>query len=222
MIERLLPPCVAVVEADAPWMWEQGLLPEEAASLGARAVEKRRREFTAGRNCARGALAALDLPVVPLLPGGNREPLWPEGVVGSITHCARYCAAVAARREEIASLGIDAELHEALVPGVEAMVCTEAERRWIESAPMGDEVHWATVIFSAKESIYKAWYPLMHRWLDFHDAELDIDPERGCYAARLSVECAASFKGRFLVAGDYVLTSVVVPPDRGQARGRPP
>jgi 4'-phosphopantetheinyl transferase EntD len=179
---------------------------------------KRRREFTAGRACARRALALLGLEDAAIPVGAEREPLWPAGVVGSITHCHGYCAAAVARCSRATSIGIDAELNVTLPPGVEPLVCTEAERRWLRSAPGAGQVRWATLIFSAKESVYKAWFPPTRRWLEFADVELTIDPERGTFVARVSAPVPPSlrpchpFPGRFALAGERLLTAVALGP----------
>ncbi|MFJ1751582.1 4'-phosphopantetheinyl transferase [Kitasatospora sp. NPDC088134] len=185
MIEHLLPANVATAwtthdEAKAD------LFPEEETCLR-HAVASRRREFATGRRCARQALAALGLPPGPL-PGGERgEPGWPPGTVGSITHCRGYRAAAAARSAEYRSVGIDAEEHRPLPPDLPAAVLLPAERA--AAARLAAErpgTHWETVMFSAKESVYKAWFPLARTWLGFHDAELRIDPS-GTFSARLLV-----------------------------------
>ena len=107
MLEQILPPAVAVVETfgDLPGAT---LFPEEEAAI-ARAVPKRRREFATGRGCARAALNRLGEPPVPILRGPQGAPLWPAGVVGSITHCDGYRAAAVARTSDIATVGLDAE-----------------------------------------------------------------------------------------------------------------
>jgi 4'-phosphopantetheinyl transferase EntD len=211
VIERLLPAEVVTVEAgDADWT--APLLPEEEA-LVARAVEKRRREFAAGRACGRRALARLGWPDFPILAGERREPLWPPGVVGTITHCRGYCAAAVARVEDVRSLGIDAELRGPLPNGVAELVCTGAERRWTEELP-GD--HWGTLVFSAKESVYKTWYPVAQRWLDYQDAELTIEPERGCFSARILLAGAGAafpwnpLPGRFAVDDERIYTAIAI------------
>jgi 4'-phosphopantetheinyl transferase EntD len=212
VIGGLLPDCAVVVEA-SDGDWTAPLLPEEEPIV-ARAVEKRRREFTAGRTCARRALERLGWPDFPIVTGPRREPLWPPGVIGSITHCPGYCAAVVARRSDLRSVGIDAELSAPLPEGVAAMVCTAGERRWTESLP-GD--HWTTLVFSAKESIYKAWYPVTERWLDYLDAELTVDAGRGLLSARILVPVEpglfprAEMEGRFAVSDERVFTAITVP-----------
>lgn len=216
MIGTLLPAAVVTVEAgDADWT---APLPPEEEALVARAIEKRRREFTAGRTCARRALERLGYEAVPVLAGPRREPLWPPGVVGAITHCRGYCAAAVARREDVRCLGIDAEVRGPLPAGVAELVCTERERGWAAAQP---DDHWGTLVFSAKESVYKAWYPVTERWLGYLDADLTFDPERACFDARvLPQEAADAFpwnplRGRFAVGPGHVFTAVAVPARTG-------
>jgi 4'-phosphopantetheinyl transferase EntD len=212
VIGPLLPEAVVTVEAGDE-DWTATLLPEEEPIV-ARAVEKRRREFTAGRTCARRALERLGWPGFAVVAGPKREPLWPPGVVGAITHCAGYCAAAVARAADVRSLGIDAELRGPLPRGVAEMVCTEAELRETAAMP-GD--HWGVLIFSAKESIYKAWFPVAQRWLDYKDAELTIDPEAGRFSARILLPVEAGvfpwnpLEGRFALSDERVFTAVTVP-----------
>jgi 4'-phosphopantetheinyl transferase EntD len=115
-----------VADATGPLPGE-ALLPEEEV-LVARAVGQRRAEFTTVRTCARIALGRLGLPPAPLLSGPKREPLWPAGVVGSITHCDGYRAAAVARASEVAAIGIDAEPHDPLPAGILDRVTLPAER----------------------------------------------------------------------------------------------
>ncbi len=123
-------------------------------------------------------------------------------------------------RDAVGSFGIDAEVHGPLPDGVEALVCTPAERRWLRSAPPG--VEWGAVVFSAKESLYKAWFPVAARWLGFEDAELAIDPDRRELTCRLAPDfeavlgpAASRLRGRFAVADGIVATCVVIPPPQG-------
>ena len=109
MIELLLPDPVAS-EYTRVLDGAEDLFAQEAVAVD-RAVPRRRAEFAAGRRCARAALARIGIPPAPLLRGEDREPLWPDGAVGSITHCAGYVAAAVAATEVMLSVGIDAEVH---------------------------------------------------------------------------------------------------------------
>jgi 4'-phosphopantetheinyl transferase EntD len=210
MIERLLPPEVSAVamRVDDPGLRP---LPEEEALLGA-AVASRRAEFVTARHCARQALRRLGVAEAPILRGPKREPLWPTGFVGSITHCTGYRAAAVARAAGVLTLGIDAEPHAPVPDRVLPRVLDDEERSWMASAPGG--IHWDRLIFSAKESVYKAWYPLAQRWLGFEDARIAIDPIAGTFRAQLLVDpppgVPARFDGRYLIEDGLVVTAIAM------------
>lgn len=217
MIEEILPGVVSSAEAfsDAP---EATLFPEERAIVAA-AVDKRRREFTTARHCARSALGKLGLPPAPILTGDRGAPQWPSGVVGSITHCAGYRAAAVARACEMMTVGLDAEPNDPLPHGVLDAVSLARERdrqHGLEAAAPG--VCWDRLLFSAKESIYKAWFPLTRRWLGFEDADIVFDVAAGGFTARLLATPGTGgfpltgFSGRWLVRSGLVLTAIAVPP----------
>lgn len=216
MIEELLPDSVVAVEArhDAP---NAVLFPVEEVVVG-RAVEKRRAEFTTGRACARDALARLGLPPSPIPSGERGEPQWPAGVVGSITHCDGYRACALARTTEIATVGIDAEVNAALPDGVQAEIARPEELPWLRELKHDmPAVHWDRLLFSAKESVYKAWFPLAKRWLGFEDASVTFDPSGGAFLARLLVRGPVldggeltSFSGRWLVRDGLMLTAIAL------------
>jgi 4'-phosphopantetheinyl transferase EntD len=161
------------------------LFPEEKASIG-NAVDSRCREFTTARLCARRALTALGHPAVPLVPGVQGAPIWPTSIVGSITHCAGYRAAAVAWRADAVSLGIDAEPHAAVAPGIIGMVALASEQALLVELTNHDPtVHWGRLLFSAKESLYKTCFPLVGQQLGFDDASIDIDPDARLLRARL-------------------------------------
>ena len=142
------------------------------------AVDRRRAEFATVRSCARTALAKLGVPPAPILPGERGAPQWPAGVVGSMTHCDGYRAAVLARREQAASIGVDAEPHAPLPDGVLRLVARPEELDQLQRLAecCEPEQHWDRLLFTMKESVYKAWFPLTGRWLDFQQASVRIDP----------------------------------------------
>ncbi|MFG1951417.1 4'-phosphopantetheinyl transferase [Micromonospora sp. NPDC048830] len=216
MIEQILPPAVAVAESFTD---PAGLTPHpQEEPLVAAAVEKRRREFTTVRHCARRALSELGVAPVPILTGTRGAPVWPAGIVGSMTHCDGYRGAVLGRVSAFATLGVDAEPHAPLPEGVlEAIALPSEQARGAALASTHPGVCWDRLLFSAKESVYKAWFPLTRRWLDFSEADITVDPA-GTFVARLLVPGpvlggvpVAAFTGRFLVDGGLVLTAIAVP-----------
>jgi len=216
MIEEILPATVASTEMfeDPP---DVKLFPEEEAVL-ARAVGKRRREFTTARACARDALARLGLPPAPILPGERGAPQWPRGITGSITHCAGYRAAAVASASSILTIGVDAEPDNVLPGGVLDAVSLPAERaRLRDLASAAPGTSWDRLLFSAKEATYKAWFPLTRRWLGFEDADITISPEDGIFQVRLLVAppeaggaAPTSFVGRWMARDGLILTAITV------------
>jgi 4'-phosphopantetheinyl transferase EntD len=215
MLERLLPSAVTAVEAfsDLP---EGELFPEEQALI-ARAVDKRRHEFTTGRRCARAALARLGLPARPILSGPNREPLWPPDIVGSITHCTGYRAAAVAPVSVVRTIGVDAEPNAPLPAGVD--IAVPAEREWLADFARADpSVCWDRLLFSAKESVYKAWFPLARCWLGFEEATVTVDRAAGAFTAELrpaperipGPDVPTRFAGRWLVDRGLVVTAIAL------------
>ncbi|MFI6449188.1 4'-phosphopantetheinyl transferase [Kitasatospora sp. NPDC050543] len=221
MIERILPGQVVAIESTAQLptvpAQHEGLFPEEQAHI-ARSVPHRQAEFHAVRACARRALAALGRPAVPLVPGPRGEPRWPDGVVGSMTHCAGYRAAALAPAAELLGVGIDAEPDQPLPDGVlEAVARPEELPRLAELARAHPALSADRLLFSAKESVYKAWFPLTGLMLDFSEASLTFAPD-GTFTARLLVPGPVvagrrlpGFEGRWLAASGLVVTAVAVP-----------
>jgi 4'-phosphopantetheinyl transferase EntD len=216
MIGDILPSEVAAAEefGDVPHVT---LFPAEEAVI-ANAVDKRRREFTTARACARAALAKLGLPPAPIVPGLRGAPQWPPGVVGSITHCAGYRASAVARDHDVVTIGLDAEPHDKLPDGVLGAVASGGEQAGLAAlAAARPGVYWDRLLFSAKESVYKAWFPLTHRWLGFEEAHVDFDPDNGTFTARLLVDGPVvngtpltGFDGRWLVSDGLLATAIVV------------
>jgi len=217
VIEEILPPEVATAEAfddAAPAV----LFPAEEAAI-ARAVPKRRSEFATGRACARAALAKLGLPPSPIVPGPRGAPQWPAGVAGSITHCAGYRASAVAYLKDVAGIGLDAEPNAPLPDGVLERIAVPQERAWLpELAAAVPGVSWDRLLFCAKESVYKAWFPLTRRWLGFEQAVITVDLQAGAFTAELLEPAealdgrrVASFAGHWLARDGLVLTAITVP-----------
>jgi 4'-phosphopantetheinyl transferase EntD len=193
-------------------------LPEEEPLI-ARSVAKRRNEFVTVRFCAREALGGLGLPPVPILKGDKGEPCWPDGVVGSLTHCEGFRGAAVARRGDVRSIGIDAEPHDTLPKGVLDAISLPDERGALAAMPAG--LHWDRILFCAKEATYKAWFPLTHRWLGFEDAhitfDVDASGQSGRFMSKVLIDPAAesgppltALEGRWSVRDGLALTAIVL------------
>jgi 4'-phosphopantetheinyl transferase EntD len=195
-------------------------LPEEEPLI-AKSVAKRRNEFITVRRCARIAMGELGVPPVPILKGEKGEPCWPDGVVGSLTHCTGYRGAVVGRAGAVRSVGIDAEPHDVLPDGVLGAIALEEERHEIAALPEG--LHWDRILFCAKEATYKTWFPLTKRWLGFEDAHivLDLDPPgrgtAGVFVSKILIDGEAvsgppltALRGRWSVERGLVLAAIVL------------
>jgi 4'-phosphopantetheinyl transferase EntD len=168
---RLFPPGAVAAQLRRPGEPAM-LLPAEAAHLG-RAVPKRAQEYAAGRLCARRALAELGIVDFPIKVADDRQPIWPDGMVGSITHTAGFCAAVVAERTRVGALGLDSEVVGSVNPEIWSTICVPGETAWLESLPPLQQAAAVTLIFSAKEAFYKCQYPLVREPLNFHDARVE-------------------------------------------------
>jgi 4'-phosphopantetheinyl transferase EntD len=192
---------------------DEALYPQELAYI-AGASPTRQAEFGTGRVCARRALAELGVAPCALVSGGDGVPLWPPGVVGSISHTRKRCAVVVARETDARSVGLDIEEIRALESGVEETILTARERSFLrERAPaLHDEL--LILFFSGKEAYYKCQYPVTGRFLDFRDVELGLDLDARTFVAR-SLEDGArtigDLQGRFAFDRGMVLCGVELP-----------
>ena len=185
MLELILPAGVESEErfGAAP---DGALFPEEEQII-AHAVPARRREYAAVRSCARACLGRLGYARVPILAGLGGAPSWPAGVQGSMTHCTGYAAAAVSHHRRILAIGIDAEPDAPLPDGILDLIATTAEQDHLAAIqPQPDSPNWDRLLFSAKESVYKAWFPPVGEWLDHQQAEILINPHDQTFEAQLS------------------------------------
>ncbi len=213
MFNRILPTSVIVAKATLE-MWHTPCLPEEML-LVKNAVKKRQKEFQAGRHCAREALAQLGIHHFPVLSGNKREPLWPKGIIGSITHCHNYCAVAVCSSQTFKGIGIDVEKKTPLEKSVLDLICTESEQTWLKKNNL-TETFWSKIFFSAKECLYKSYYPITHQYLDFLEAEFSFNIEDGTFSVELLKNPPNSFtinqaiRGRFAFDQDYIFTALII------------
>ncbi|MGP1690894.1 MAG: 4'-phosphopantetheinyl transferase family protein [Giesbergeria sp.] len=137
----------------------------------ARSVEKRRREFAAGRICAQSALASLGEECVAIGIGSLREPIWPPGFVGSISHSFGLAVAVVAKTQSFVSLGIDVEMANLVASSLNFgnLVGTPVEYALL--IPVLGVDHVLPALFSAKEALFKCLAPSVGTYFDFLDVE---------------------------------------------------
>lgn len=184
------------------------LWPVEADFI-ANAIDRRRLEFAVGRHLARRAIAALGGGPAAIPVGSSRQPIWPDGFVGSISHTRAMVAAAAAPVSAVRSIGIDIEREGSVSDEVATRILTEPELERHRAEPQQD---LATTIFSAKESVYKTTHPVTDTWLGFEDATIIVDETDERFLAEIGSDvdhpmAGKTLSGRLFRALDHVITS---------------
>lgn len=161
-LDRILPESARFALRDPTQNYP--LVGAEQAAV-AKAIAKRKTEFSAGRDAARDALGQLGLSTVEIPVGKRRAPVWPEGICGSITHSDALCIAAVARQSDFGSIGIDAEHDTPLKDDLRSAILHESELH-VSGAK-------AIELFSMKEALFKALFPLCDELFGFHAAKSD-------------------------------------------------
>lgn len=139
-----------------------------------RAVEKRKKEFTAGRSLARLLLRKFNI-ASSIGKNDDRSPQWPAGIVGSISHTDHHCAVALGPSANFRSIGLDIEIIGHVKTELWAALFTETERNALAQTQDPDRrAMLATLFFSAKEAFYKYQYPLTGKWVEFHAAQVKV------------------------------------------------
>lgn len=172
------------------------LFEAERALLTPRAAPARIAQFSATRLAAHRALAQLGVPVPPEGIGRDAHgaPIWPSGIVGSLTHTAQRCAAAVTRARSWRGIGIDLELCEPLPEDVSPLVLSPDEIADLETMP-GGAARWGRAAFGAKECVHKAIQPLRGVWLDFGEVRIVFDDQTRWRPLPLSSKAKIAFDG---------------------------
>lgn len=202
-----LPVAVAVTRPDAS---HPPLLDDEATII-ARARPVRVAEFTAGRSAARKAMELLGHPPAPVPASADRAPIWPQGLTGSISHCAAWCVAVLARDGDVAALGIDIEEDSPLPSDLLHEICTPAEIARIGRADMAA----AKRIFCAKEAAYKAQYPLTKTLFGFDRLDVTLRANGSAFDAEFTQDTERfrrgdKLPGRIVSVAGHLVSAVAI------------
>lgn len=160
-----------------------------------RAVNKRKAEFLCGRFLAALALEQLGGPSVEIGMGEHRQPLWPDGFGGALSHSRDRAACLLSTNARL-GLGIDIETiqSDAAAANIAATVVASEERALLEAAAEGFGLSFSAV-FSAKESLFKALYPRVRNYFDFHAARLvQLDWRQGRLLLELTQDLGAHYR----------------------------
>lgn len=189
------------------------LLPMERRCVS-RAVEARVLEYAAGRVCARAAITSLGHPVAPILSASDRSPIWPSGVVGSITHTGQYCVAVVGSDRQFTAIGVDAERLGAVDPPLWELTFHPDEVASLRRLDQAASAERATMLFAAKEAFYKCQYGITRSWIGFQDVIVTITGTNFDLSftdePKLPLQLAGRWKGRLAVVGDLVIAGISV------------
>ena len=188
------------------------------------AINKRKRDFLVGRYCAHQALQKLlgttSPPAVPI--GEDDGPVWPKGIVGSLTHTREYAACALSFQADCRSIGLDSEHLVKLETAhkIKRMVLVDGEEK-LGGENNFDQDWWITLIFSAKESIYKCLRPLVGRYFGFSQAQITTaNHNDGTFSFRLLGDLNDEFKqgwehqGKFSFHENLMHTAVELPHKR--------
>lgn len=168
------------------------LFPEEERAIEG-ALGSRRREFMTGRFCARRALSRLGQQPQAVPVGSNGEPLWPAGIVGSISHCDGYRVVAVGFTDEFAAIGVDVEPNKPLPVRVLEAIASRGERDWVRRRMhLEPDIRWDRLLFSIKEAIHKALPRHTRVWLAFDSGEVEIDRASQGFSVQLSSPGAQS------------------------------
>jgi len=210
----LMDPRIAVVEA--PLQGEPPVLPADEALSIAKAVPRRRLEFAMGRHCARQAMAALGHATASMPRGQDRAPIWPEDLLGNITHTDHWVAAAVARRDHgFVGIGIDLEPAAALPPDLWASLYAPGEQARLTAVRGLTPGLVARLTFSIKEAAFKCQYGLSRTMLEFSDLAIDVDVDTGTFAATYRKVVPPfgvqdRLYGRFAIAAEIIASAVVL------------
>ena len=189
---------------------EQFVFPAELTS----AVIKRKSEFFAGRYCARSALMMIGVNGVTIGIGDKRQPLWPVGIKGAISHTHLSAICIVSASKRIKGIGVDQEfvLTSSLIDEISAQIISSPESEVIErvNLPYADAF---TITFSAKESFFKAMFPIYGDYFDFDAVtltHLTVKHGKGEFCLRLNLDFNQEFSRGKEVNGFYSLQGNIV------------
>ncbi|PCC14214.1 MULTISPECIES: 4'-phosphopantetheinyl transferase family protein [unclassified Pseudoalteromonas] len=181
-----------------------------------RAVARRQAEFLAGRYCAKIALTELGTSDTHVSIGCHRNPIWPQKIVGSITHSdnVTLCAVSFSHCNDFIGIDVEPLMSQYVVRDIRSNVVGSQEERLLMQTGMTSE-QYITLAFSAKESLFKAVFPYVGEYMGFEESqvraislteqtlELELDK---CYAERLKGQ--RHFTCHYQLQANYLITRI--------------
>lgn len=171
------------------------------------AVTKRRAEFLAGRYCAAKVLHQMNISNTFIGTGKHRNPLWPENIKGSISHCDNYAIAISTDRRDLTGVGIDIEskITEDTCENIQSQILSYKEIDVISDKAYKKTLAFA-IAFSMKESFFKASYPTIEKYFDFDAVTInEIDWNQHTVSFSVNETLHEKFKKGMLIKGKFHL-----------------
>ena len=218
MFSSPFPNNISFICGDSSLTKELNLLSEEEKIAESFDSPKRKSEFLMGRKVAHLALKKFKLETIPILRNHEtREPCWPKSIYGSITHSGNLAAAAVGLTEDISGIGIDLEdLSRKINFKISRHICVDDELKWLEKFSPEQADLYLRIIFSAKESIFKCFFPISRKNLHFKDAYVKINDKKSEFTFILSTACSNitnigyTNHGIFSIKDNFLLTSIYI------------
>lgn len=179
-------------------------------------VAKRQASFLAGRALVAHAFGLAQLPPCDIPIGPNRAPIWPTGISGSISHTTKFCAcAISQNPMQFVGIDIETFLTAKKLPAVMKRVITDPEKSWLATQGSEIDLNLCTLIFSAKETIYKALFPIAQHFFGFDAAHISALPNGQTIQFRLtqhlhrSLPMGLALTVHYKILPDHVLTWLI-------------
>lgn len=132
---------------------------------------RRLEEFSKGRYCAHQCLEVLNKQqAVGKRPDGS--PIWPEGIIGSISHSQNLAGAMLSNKRTHASLGMDIEQIGRITPDLWPVLFGTYELKLIGDQPLELQNRFSTILYSLKEAFYKMQYPITKEGMESKDLQI--------------------------------------------------
>ena len=205
----------------------QKLHPAEENYFSQLSSVSRKEHYRSGRICAGEVLSKLGARGQPVLRDSQtREPLWPEGISGAITHSGNWAAAAAGKTSDVSGIGIDLEDLERQVDSrISRHVCTPEEQKWLQECGEEDFLEQnLKIIFSAKESIFKAFFPYTRTYLHFHDARILMEQtffqksKPDSLSEKENISNPAKFEFEYLMLNEKVIRQTGISEGKGRVQ----
>ena len=202
----------------------QKLHPAEENYFSQLSSVSRKEHYRSGRICAGEVLSKLGTRGQPVLRDPQtQEPLWPEGISGAITHSGNWAAAAAGKTSEVSGIGIDLEDLERQVDSrISRHVCIPEEQKWLQECGEDFLEQNLKIIFSAKESIFKAFFPYTRTYLHFHDARILMEQtffqksKSDSLSENEKISNPAKFEFEYLMLNEKVISQTGISEGKGK------